>query len=836
MKKISLLLVVVMLFSIMGVPAFAEESAIKESASGFFYVEANGAQAALSAASKDKFIQVDGLYFKDLNGNAKLDVYEDWRVAIADRINDLMAQMTIQEKAGTLIFSGIGGKNGVVVSNLNTSDGITGSSGTNEVTFVTNDGDIMNSHEPVVTENGVNYNPMAYQIQDMGVTTFIAAMTGTPKDQLDMLNAIQQVAEGARLGIPAVFSGDRSYNTWGGMIDMPHYALGVAHDEELLYKLVSEYSKESVALGYHQVFHGYGNEIGSWYGDEVNYISKMSVVETKAYDDNGFNSHSKHYIARGGRNNFASAQSPADLWESWMVPWKAVIDAKTPWIMLNKGTALTPGVQVYMDSVSMDYLRNELNFDGIACLDWPLDVDVLMSQTGITVDGQDISDMFIDEIYALMLNVGVDMISAMGTFGGTDTTLYANSGFYRAMPDFIVKAVDDGLVTEECLNEHVFRVLRNKFDLGIFEDPYSDWETALELIGNDVYKAEQKVPMSNEEIDGLRRSEIIEMEEEVMVKSTILLKNDSILPLAKGAKVYADSNNTNIKAADAAALAAYGTVVDSMADADVVIAHVTAFDENFDYMVEDAQDAGKPIILIFEGTVGRNNAQGEPYLAQVDPCAAVIMQTYNNTPDHGSSIGSFYRYVKPAITADMLFGEKEPTGSTVFEVPLTLEDYGTSWGDLQMDIGVDTSTRLYMAMMARNNPSIVMPNNLGDVLYTTDFGMNYTNPAAIECSLLSVDQSAEYVQTESNGRVSTTKVVSNTVQKAGVPFEISFVAENKGGDGHVTVEVLDGETKIAERFVALDAGQFRVISIDLTLEAGEHIISVGGMTQTIIVE
>lgn len=831
-KLVSWLLAVTMLASLSALPAMAEESVIKESVSGFYYIEANGDQAKLSAASQDKFIQVDGLYFKDLNSNGSLDVYEDYRQPVEDRVADLLSQMNLSEKAGTLIFSGIGGKNGVVVSNLDTSSGITGSSGTGEVTYIAADSEIITSHEPVVTQSGVNYNPMAYQIQDLGVTTYIAAMTGTPKDQLDLLNAIQKLGEESRLGIPIVFSGDRSYNTWGGMIDMAHYAFGVAHDEELLYNLVSEYAKESVALGYHQVFHGYGNEIGSWYGDEVNYISKMSVTETRAYDDNGFNSHSKHYIARGGRSNFANAQSPANLWESWMVPWQAVIDAGTQWIMLNKGTGLTPGVQVYMDKVSMDYLRNELGYDGIACLDWPLDVDVLTSQTGITVDGVDISELDIEEIYALMLNVGVDAISAMGTFGGTDTTLYANSGFYRAFPDFIVKAVEDGLVTQECLDEHVIRILKNKFDLGIFEDPYSDWEEALALIGNETYQAEQTLPMTNEEIDALRRPEIIEMESQLMVESTILLKNENVLPLTEGVKLYVMSNNSNIQEADVAALGAYGTVVETMDEADYIIGHVTAFDENFDYLVEDAQAADKPIILIWEGTVGRNGAQGDPYLAQVDPCAAVLMQTYNNTPDHGSSMGAFYRYVTPSITADMLFGVKEPGGSTVFEIPLTAEDAALSWGDLQMDMGVDNATRLYMAMLARENPSILMPNNLGDVLYTTNFGMNYSDPADIELSLLTVPEAVLTVEVDGK---ETTEVAAAT-QTAGVPFEINFVAKNNGGDGHVTAQIMEGDTVLAEKFVAVDGGQFRVITMELTLDAGEHTISLGDMSTTIVVE
>lgn len=833
-RRISLVLAFVMLFA-MAAPSLAEEaSPILESASGFYYIEAEGERPRLSAASQDKFMQVDGEWFKDLNGNGSLDVYEDWRADIADRVSDLLSQMTINEKAGSLFFSGIGGKNGIVVSNLE-GDMSSQNSDANTAAIAA-DSEILTSHEVVVSVDNSNYSPMAFQIQDMGVTTFIAAMTGTPKDQLDLLNAIQKIGEESRLGIPIVFSGDRSYNTWGGMIDMAHYAFGVAHDEELLYNLVSEYAKESVALGYHQVFHGYGNEIGSWYGDEVNYISDMSVIETRAYDDNGFNSHSKHYIARGGRSNFAGAQSPANLWESWMVPWQAVIDADTQWIMLNKGPGLTPGVQVYMDEVSMSYLRNELGFDGIACLDWPLDIGTLMSQTGITADGVDISTLSATEIYALMLNVGVDVFSALGVIPGTDTDAYADVGFRRGMPDLIVEAVEDGLVTQECLDEHVGRVLKNKFDLGIFEDPYSDWGEALALIGNETYQAEQTAPMSNDDINAIRRAEVTEMEEQLMVESTVLLKNEGVLPLAEGVNLYVTSNNSNILEADTEALAAHATIVESMEEADYIIGHMTAFDENFDYLLEDAQAAGKPIILIWEGTVGRNGAQGDPYFAQVDPCVAVLMQTYNNTPDHGSSIGSFYRYVTPSITADMLFGAKEPAGSTVFEIPLTAEDLEVSWGDLQLDVGVDNATRLYMAMLARENPSILMPNNLGDVLYTTNFGMNYSNPADIEISLLTVPETSITTETENNGRVRTTVEVVPATQQAGVPFEINFVAKNNGGDGHVTVEVMDGGEVIAEKFVAVDEGQFRVMTVELTLEAGEHTISIGDMSAVITVE
>ena len=81
-----------MLASVFAVSAVAEESVIKESVSGFYYIEAEGEQAKLSAASAEKFIQVDGLYFKDLNGNGALDVYEDYRADVTDRVNDLLSR------------------------------------------------------------------------------------------------------------------------------------------------------------------------------------------------------------------------------------------------------------------------------------------------------------------------------------------------------------------------------------------------------------------------------------------------------------------------------------------------------------------------------------------------------------------------------------------------------------------------------------------------------------------------------------------------------------------------------------------------------------------------
>lgn len=836
MKKIALLLVFAMLLSLVCVPTFADDTAIKESASGFFYVEANGEQIALSAHSADKFIQVDGLYFKDLNGNGTLDVYEDWRQDVDARVADLLSQMTLDEKAGALLFACIAGQNGSTVTDFNADIAGFGGGGSDEsvaasASTIKLDHPALNSREPIVEYNGLTFQPTAYQIQDLYVNTFIAALTGTPKDQLDTFNLLQTYAEDTRLGIPATFSGDRSYNTWGGMIDMPHYALGVAHDPELLYDLVSEYSKESVAIGYHQTFHGYGNEIGSWYGDDPDFIAIMTDAETRAYEDNGFQSHTKHFIARGGRNSYVAAKSPANLIDSWMIGWKAAVDAGTQYIMTNNNVGVTPGVQGYMDKDTYDILRNDLGYDGVVCLDWPLGDNFLMNQTGILRDGTDISTLSLVERYALILNAGVDMISCSGGVPGTDLNDEAFADlFMPARPAVIVQAVNEGLVTPEDLDVHVGRVLKTKFAYGLFDNVYRDWETLLDLIGTDAYKAEQKTPMSTEEIDTYRRPEIIEMEERVMVESTILLKNDGVLPLQKGIKVYFDSNNGNVSEATIPAFADYATLVENMEDADVCIFQITSYDEAYEYMVEDAQDAGKPFVVLIQST----NSSGEPTEADLLNANAFAQLTYVNTPDHGSSVGSFYRYVKPAVVMQMLFGEKEPAGTTLFEVGAKAEYKTMSWGELQDDIGVTNAVRLYMAMLAKENPHIDMPNNLGDVLYTDSYGIRYSAPADIELSLLTVPQTVTEEEVESSWGVSVQQSVSNFTV-AGEPFSVNFVVKNNGGAGSLDVEVLvDGEVA-ARKFVGVAEGQFRVIDVQLVLEAGEHVITVGDMSATITV-
>ncbi len=817
MKKTALLMALIMLVSCVSLTGFAEESGIKESASGFFYVEANGEQPRVSAFDKDKLFQQDGLWFKDLNGNGKLDVYEDWRQDIDARVADLVSQMDLDMKLGNLANDFTGGAFSPI--------------------YPMRDEWLYGEEDHIAMDDGIVYRPMWFEINKNHVTHYSYSSTGTPKEQLDVLNAIQSIGEGAALGIPISFETDRPYNTFGSMINMPYYAFGVAHDPELLYNMVAQYSKEMAAMGYTTIFHSYGVEIGSWYGDEVNYISQMIVPETKAYEENGLHAMTKHYIARGGRNSFANARSDAQLWQNYMVPWKAAVqEGKTSTIMLNAGYGIENN-PIYYDGYTLGYLRNELGFEGVICTDWPLSMTAY--DAGYTSDGRLIGDMTLGEKYAWMMTCGIDQFGVFRIEHGLDTENFYVSNSFDCIfwPDALKAEIENGKLDVAVVDAAIARAMKNKFRLGLFEDPFNDYGELEALFASDAYKAEAFELNSVEDVVRARTEQMNAWDEELMEKSAVLLKNDNaILPLTEGAKVYLTSNANDVLAKDTEAIGAKATLVESYEEADVVIAHMTDLGDSWEYVIEDAQAAGKPVVLVLEASVGRNGATSEPAEREVNACAAILMQTYNSLPDHGTALPQFYHYTYPSVTADFLFGSRVPSGSLVYEIGRSTEDYMMSWGDLQLDIGMDDQTRLYLTAAIRNQPDLLVPNNLGDTLYSSNFGMTYGAKPDFDINTLVVPKEIKAFEEEYRGSMRTVTKAVEKVQKANEAFPIMFIAQNNGDDGYFNAEVYDGDQLIASKFVSLDAGQFRVVTIDLTLEAGTHEISVCGLTKTIVVE
>ena len=774
-------------------------------------------QPRLEARTKS-IIEVDGLKFKDLNGNGQLDVYEDWRQDVDARVDDLLSQMTLDEEIGLLWHASTGG------------------TFTSMYPYTE---DWLYSNEPTYTDKDGNcYVPMYHSIISDNVTTYLHNVNGTPDTLIYENNAFQEIAESARLGVPVVLSCDRSYNTWAGMVNMPNYAFGIAHDEELLYDMVAQYAKEERAIGFHVPFHSYGVEIGSWYGDDVNYIAKMVGIETKAYQENGVNACTKHFVARGGRSSYANAVSPANLVDSWLVGWKsAVIDNGSGWVMLNNGKMMND-CNVCYDSQSMAVLRQTLGYDGCVVTDWPMWMQS-PAATGTTPEGLDLSTASVGELYATIFNADVDQVGCFFMVEPDVTTDYEDiiahyPGMMQPMwPETVKEQLENGNLTQETIDRHAKRVLRNKFDLGLFEDPYANLEEALELAASDAYKAEAFQLNTIDDVYAARNPEMNEMDIRLQTESTVLLKNDNnLLPLAKDTKVYVDGSSKDTVAMDTAAIGTYAQVVENLEDADVAVAHVTAMDDSTELIIEDAQDAGIPLVLLFDGGVSN-----EPDAWAIENSTAVMFLTYDCTPDHGSSMGNFYHKTLPSVIADMLFGEKEPTGSTVFEIGRTSDDAVLDWGELQFDTGVDIHTRLYMAETVRRNPTAELPTNLGDVVAPVGFGMRYGQNADIVVNTLVTDQTVGEVTQETMFGTRTSYQSVNAPVANGESATLYMIAENRGADGSVKLDVMEGDQVLASKYISVEGGSFVVVTIEVPLEGvGEHTLTVGGNTIVITVE
>lgn len=796
MKKLSLFLAIVMMWTV----AFGGLASAETAAATITTVSATDAQAKLGTTVKN-LIEVDGLQFKDLNGNGQLDVYENWRADIEDRVTNLMSQMTLKEKT-------------MLLYHICTCSDNTGVDFSNPDTLYLQEG----------TYDGSHYS-MWYHINVFGITHYLDNSNGTPDEQVYAHNEMQSMAEGTRLGIPVTFSSDREYNAWGGYIDTPHDAFATAGDVELAKQLWEIYSQQTRAVGYHVLFHPYGVEIGSFNGEDPAYIADMTEAEVSALNAGGALACVKHFIARGGDQSFESGHSEAWNVDNYIYSWKAAIKAGAQWIMTNSyNKGLAGDVTVDYDNTTLPYLRNELGFDGIILTDWGSLGNEYGSQ--VNADGVNFGEFSMAQRYAWVINNEVDQLGSPGAVA-TEEESWASSGPGVLYVDGVLEAVEQGLITEERLDASCRRILRNKFELGLFENPYSDGAEALAIAASDAFIAEKWEITDNESLAAARKPEQVALEQELQAKSAVLVKNeDNLLPLEKGISVYIDSTSSaaNLESYKKY-IANYATVVDDMEAADVVVADCTQFNDAAELMVEDAQDAGKKLVIVANCV--------DPDTWAMESANAVLFLNFTRTADHGTGVGGISTLTEADVFADLLFGTREPEGHIVKEIARNSQMDNDQWMDLAGDQGLDTYTRLILQATMMTSDTYSSPNNWGDPLLQYQYGMRYGQQADLSYTALVLPKVSREVEEEVSGSTSTS-IQTVEEAKAGEPFTIYCLVWNNGADGVETVRVYDGETLLGEKLMAVTGGSWRVLKMDITIDQpGEHTITVGNLSATI---
>ncbi len=799
MKKLAIALVIVMMFTCIG-SAFAAAPATAADVIDMANASANSEAAAAEQARLEQrcdyatipadettgqvlltyiegvtpILEADGLKFKDMNKNGALDAYEDWRLDTDTRIADLIAQMTPEEEVGLLFCV-----------NTQLVDAV-------------------------------------QMVQEYALTCQLFNLNGTPETITNTLNNIQAAAEAERLGVPMVFTSDREFNAFGGYIDKAHEGFGTANDPELAYELACYYGKAMRAVGIHVTFEPYANEIGAQYGENPEYIASIVHEEIRGLEENGLASCTKHWIGRGGDSSFGGARSVAQNFDNWMVGWTAALSGGSEWVMTNcGGTGITNTVDVKWDKTTMSYLRDTLGFEGVVVTDWwalgggPNNPGRM---TGITAEGVDLGQQTIGWLYNEALANGTDMF-------GSGSMIRDYSNWESSPSSNYPQAIIDGLATGEVEKVNVdtaaTRILRFKYDKGLFENPYCDVDAAVALTASAEWAANQTPITNDEELRAARNPYEVELTERLQAESAVLVKNDNnLLPLSKDAKVYLEASSAAAEEGYKKYFAEKGaTIVEDMEEADVVVGDFGTINDATELFIEDAQDYGKPIVLSVNGT--------EPTEYVLRNADAVLYLTYSQAADHGSTEGGFITGTSSWVYADLIFGDRQPGGIINKEIARDILSDEAQWKDLAGDQGASNYVRLIVQALMEDDPNHAAPINYGDPLVTYQFGMSYGENPDFQYSCLILPIVQEVREEEGSSGSINTVVYNTETAKAGEPFTVYALLRNNGADGFTIAQARANGEVVAEKIMTVEGGSWRVLQMDLTLDAGEYTIEIG---------
>ena len=456
--------------------------------------------------------------FKDLNKNQKLDVYEDWRQPLDKRVANLVSQMTLQEKVGMLL-----------INTLNAGEKGTLTEGA--VDYIENQ-----KMTRFIFRNTIKNNPV-----NTGAGNGFAGVQISPYEAAQFMNAVQELSERTRLGIPSLFKSNSrnhmeidaraginvesgSFSSWP-----KESGLAATRDMDLIADFAKIMAEEWRAIGLRGMY-GYMADLSTeprWYRVHETFTedSKLATDIIKVLIKNlqGEKLHSKsialtikHFPGGGPQEGggdphytFGKNQIyPAGKFDDHLAPFKAAIDAGASSIMAYYGI---PVGQPYMpNNVGMafskgiltDLLRTLLKFRGY-----------VNSDTGIIGErAWGLEDKSLDEQILIAIEAGTDILS----------------GFSNNKQ--ILNLVEAGKLPESRVNLSVTRLLKEQFELGLFENPYVDPNRAAYLVGN---------PSFQKKADLAQR------------KSIVLLQNKTKLPLAqpKGQdtlKIFTMGMNTDL--------------------------------------------------------------------------------------------------------------------------------------------------------------------------------------------------------------------------------------------------------------------------------------------------
>ncbi len=602
---------------------------------------------AQSKLVEKKELTIGGHTFRDLNNNGQLDIYEDSRRSVEDRVRDLIVQMTMEEKVGLMWHPPIGpGKDGKILGKPN------------PAAF-----HMVSTYNVVINQELRHFN-----------------LFGIPDTRSLALwyNNLQKLAESDRLGIPVSISSDPRHgirnfignDLLGGDFSKWPEPIGLAAtgDSALVVEFGRIAADELRSVGIRTALHPMADlateprwaRINGTFGEDADLSARITAAYINGFQGEQIGPHTvacmtKHWPGGGPQKDgwdahfrYGADQAyPGNNFDYHLKPFDAAFNAGTLMIMPYYGIPVgqTPEDvgMAFNEYVIKNLLREEYNYDGIVCSDWGVIEGFkilgipLFESTGWGVD-----ELSVKEKIAKAIDAGLDQ------FGGNSNTRE------------LIRLVKDGRIAEERIDRSVSRLLTVKFQIGLFDNPYVDVENALNTVG---------------------KKEYVELGKRAQRKSIVLMKNSissdnlPVLPLRDDVKIYVENIDADIGNE-------YARVVDNLEEADLAILRLqTPFEPRDGNFFESMFHQG---YLDFK----------EPELSrilQITQTKPTIISMYLDRPavipeiteNAVAVLGDFGTHDDALM--DIIFGIYSPSGKLPFELPSSMTAVENQFEDVPYD-------------------------------------------------------------------------------------------------------------------------------------------------------
>jgi beta-glucosidase len=416
--------------------------------------------------------------------------------AIESRVEDLLAQMTLEEKAGLMFHAPI---------------------------FMNEDGTLLDGTEERIAERHLNH--------------FNIYFAPAPRQQAEWHNRLQELARATRLGVPVTISSDPRHSftenlaaAWAatGFSQWPEpIGFGALRDEEAMLEFGDIARREYRAVGIHVALHPMADlateprwaRIMHTFGEDAELASRLIAAYIRGFQGDELGPSSvacmtKHFPGGGPQRDgedphFAYGKDqvyPGGMFDYHLRVFEAAFAAGTAQIMPYYGRPVGTELEEvgfgYNRDVVTGLLRGHYGFDGVVCTDWGLVTDAPLPDGSVfAAKCWGVEELSVEDRLLKIVEAGCDQL------GGEE------------LPEVLVELVRAGRISEGRIDESARRLLRDKCRLGLFDDPFVDPDEADRTCGAPGFRAAG---------DRAQR------------RSAVVLTNDGVLPLAPEARVYAD--------------------------------------------------------------------------------------------------------------------------------------------------------------------------------------------------------------------------------------------------------------------------------------------------------